>query len=1114
MSEGEYGDAIIQGGVSLNFNFQTDDGEVSWSPTNWVLHDIKGAAEESIQIILFSIVMASSSSTSSASSSTTSKYDVFVSFRGEDTRYNFTDHLFAALQRKGIVAFRDDTKLNKGKSIAPELFQAIEWSQIFIIVFSKNYASSTWCLRESAKILDCFQVSGKCILPIFYDVDPSEVRKQSGGYEKAFADHEERFKEDSEMMEEVKRWRSALKEIANLSGWDVRYEPQSAKIENIVKKIISILDEKISSMPDDLVGVESPIEELEKLLLLRSVDDVRVVGIFGMGGIGKTTLATVLWDKISHQFDARCFIADVCKSDPIDAQKQLLREALNEENLHIFNPSMAANLIRHRLCHVRVLLVLDNVDRVEHLEKLGVNRKWLGTGSKIIITSRDLHILREYGVDDVYTVKLLNADNALQLFSRKAFKCDNIGRDYEVLSYDVLEYAKGLPLAIKVLGSFLYGREVHEWRSALARLKENPSRDIMDVLRLSYDGLEEMEKEIFLDISCFFNGYRHFEVENVLHCRGFHPSIGVKVLVDKSLLTILPSYSNFPYIKMHDLLEELGKKIIRENSPGEPRKWSRLWFYKDLRNVMFEEEMENNVKAVVLNSPEETRRLKAQRLSKLSHLRLLILRGVKFSGSLKCLSNKLRYIEWDEYPFQYLPSSFQPEDPVHLILKRSSIKQLWAGKKYMPNLISLDLRHSKNLIKMPNFGEVPNLEKLNLEGCIKLVEIDPSIGLLRKLAHLNLTDCKNLVSIPNNIVGLTSLERLYLSGCSKMVNKQLREHLKKFDISSETAMHSQSTSFKRFLFPFRSLYSTTLKASATCLLPSLPSFSCMTILDLSFCDLQQLPDGIGSLHSLESLRLEGNKFVTLTCSLKELSRLVELTLSHCKQLKSLPELPSRTDMNEQLRVRLLQAFNCPNLEERERCSTMIFPWMAQVIEARQKPSVGMCWIDIVIPGSEIPKWFSNQSVGSSINIDPSPIMHHNNWIGFACCAVFVSRYDPITLTNERKPRLEICITYKADQIIPGRSYCSFNGDLVTVESDHIWLFYFPWDHAIDFMGRVSRKNGEQRDLEDIKMEVRVSGGSGLKLEFKNCGYHWISEKDLEQFKNMHSADSSIGKVGF
>nr|KYP44283.1 TMV resistance protein N [Cajanus cajan] len=150
------------------------------------------------------------------------KYDVFVSFRGKDTRNNFTDHFFAALHRKGILAFRDDTKLNKGQRILSNLMQAIEGSQIFVVVFSKNYASSTWCLRELQKILDFVNVSRKHVLPVFYDVDPSEVRKQTGDYEKAMSKHEEKSREDKEKMEEVKRWRGALTQVANLAGWDMR----------------------------------------------------------------------------------------------------------------------------------------------------------------------------------------------------------------------------------------------------------------------------------------------------------------------------------------------------------------------------------------------------------------------------------------------------------------------------------------------------------------------------------------------------------------------------------------------------------------------------------------------------------------------------------------------------------------------------------------------------------------------------------------------------------------------------------------------------------------------------------------------------------------------------
>jgi len=147
------------------------------------------------------------------------KYDVFVSFRGEDTRNSFTDHLFGALHKKGIVTFRDDTKLKKGEHISSKLLQAIEGSRILIVVISRNYASSTWCLQELANIADCIHVQGQTVLPIFYDVSPSEVRKQTGDYGKAFREHEERFKGN---LEKVQRWRGALAQVAELSGWDVR----------------------------------------------------------------------------------------------------------------------------------------------------------------------------------------------------------------------------------------------------------------------------------------------------------------------------------------------------------------------------------------------------------------------------------------------------------------------------------------------------------------------------------------------------------------------------------------------------------------------------------------------------------------------------------------------------------------------------------------------------------------------------------------------------------------------------------------------------------------------------------------------------------------------------
>ena len=147
------------------------------------------------------------------------KYDVFLSFRGTDTRKNFTDHRYAALSQKGIFTFRDDEKLERGTFIAPELLSAIEDSRFAVVILSRDYASSSWCLIELAKIVECMEKKGLIVLPVFHYVDPSDVCNQRGAFAEAFVKHEERFKDK---IDDVKTWRAALTEVANLSGWHLK----------------------------------------------------------------------------------------------------------------------------------------------------------------------------------------------------------------------------------------------------------------------------------------------------------------------------------------------------------------------------------------------------------------------------------------------------------------------------------------------------------------------------------------------------------------------------------------------------------------------------------------------------------------------------------------------------------------------------------------------------------------------------------------------------------------------------------------------------------------------------------------------------------------------------
>lgn len=146
------------------------------------------------------------------------EHDVFLSFRGEDTRNNFTDHLHHALWERQIKTFRDSENLRRGRSISPELLKAIEKSRFAVTVLSINYATSTWCLDELAHIVECKKLWGMEVLPVFYHVEPSEIRRQSGKYGEAFSEHEINFEGN---ITKVENWREVLKEIGTLSGWHV-----------------------------------------------------------------------------------------------------------------------------------------------------------------------------------------------------------------------------------------------------------------------------------------------------------------------------------------------------------------------------------------------------------------------------------------------------------------------------------------------------------------------------------------------------------------------------------------------------------------------------------------------------------------------------------------------------------------------------------------------------------------------------------------------------------------------------------------------------------------------------------------------------------------------------
>ncbi|KAM5552769.1 hypothetical protein ABKV19_025137 [Rosa sericea] len=953
-------------------------------------------------------------------------YEVFLSFRGEDTRFNFTDHLYTALCQRGIETFRDD-KLSRGEDISQELLKAIDESRVSIVVFSQNYASSRWCLDELVKILDCRKSKGQKFRAVFYKVAPSDVRHQTGAFGDAFATLDQCKYKDS-----IGKWRKALEEAANLSGWtfeEGRYETEFIKeiIEDLFAQVINPSCElHVAEHP---IGLGSCRQEVNKLL---DADENNMVGIWGPGGIGKTTIAKDVFNSISHKFENSCFLTDFRSKSLAQLQETLLFNILKDPTLKVSSVDEGLSFIKTRMQNKKVLLILDDVSHSSQLQNLVPSRDCFGPGSRILITTRDKRWLIAHQVDEVYEVKMLNNRQALNLFSLNAFKRNGPPSDYLELAQRAVRYAQGLPLALIVLGSHLFRRSREEWEATLDSCRgEDPHREIRDVLKISYDALGVDLKGYFLDIACFFKGKLVDDVKPILEaCYDLKSVNGIAQLQEKALIRI-----DKDEIWMHDLIEEMGKDIVYQQSPGEPGERSRVWSEDDVDHVLTNNIGTNKVIGIQVLWRSSTISLDAKSFSKMKNLRYISmsknLKYESFSGDIDYISNQLRWLDWPDSPLQSFPSDFHANKLVKLNISDSrGITRLWEGRKNFSRLTYMNLRGCKSLTKLPDFSKIHNLKELDL-----------------------FDDCKNLRTLPCNIYGLQNLKKLYLRYCSKLVRFPANTKILNVD---------------------------------GCPL-SLPKLEWFDIggCSLSDCDFLITLD---CWETLELLNLSGNNFVSVPACFTKFVNLRMLFLYDCRRLREIPELPPNLPPN----TREVNASDCESLER-----FSIWPKSLNILEMnllnchRFRYSLGYdmekmenillnnqnnsrFWL--VLPGSEVPKWFhcskevaaNERQLWSKCAISfeiPSKLNWEN--IGVAGCSVggtfsYLSPY-----------RIDISINgVLIDQ------YSTFHHGLML---DHIWLTYIPLSDEIK--GKVDKKGGS-------RYQCRVQFNCD---RMKSCGAHLVCQ---------------------
>ncbi|KAM5582444.1 hypothetical protein ABKV19_002722 [Rosa sericea] len=679
------------------------------------------------------------------------KYDVFVSFMGVDTGWGFTSHLHNWLQTRGITTFMDEPDLVVGGAISRALLKAIKESRFAIVVLSQNYASSTWCLEELTKICQ-FMEDGPRILPVFYHVDPTAVRNQKKSFQDAFTKHERSGQYGSE---KVKQWRDALRKVGRLSGWHTHsYKTERDLVDAIVESVCSKLQPVVEINTGDFELFEATRQAMDEVMNALKDDEVTAVGVYGMGGVGKTTLVEhVAAEAQKNGIFHHVVMVIVSQSPDLRKIQGRLAELLGVELREETEIGRTATLSREILRRNKILIILDDIWERLEFSSLGIpSYEFLqNCNSKILLTTRIWNVCHAMKCQEKITLNVLSEEDSWTLFvgnARRSFETFEKLTYFNDIARKVVRKCCGLPIALIAVARALEFKDLMEWEKAGLRKSQTANPDDMgdasECIKLSYDYLKDEDYKSCFLLCCLFPEDYDIRIEHL-----FRYAIGKGLFQDADSIQEAREtvYSLVKYLKGSSLLLDCEKSgcvrvhdVIRDTAIQIAQSENGFLVKAGCRLKDWPRQLHEGYSAVSLME-NDIRKLPKELVC--PNLQILLLQQNadlnKIPATFFQSLNELRVLDLSYTSISLLPQSFS----------------------FLTNLQALYLDCCMDIVDISMLGQLRKLETLSMRE-YPLEELSKEIGHLTNLRMLDITD--GLISkIPSNvIVKFHRLEELYM----------------------------------------------------------------------------------------------------------------------------------------------------------------------------------------------------------------------------------------------------------------------------------------------------------------------------------------------------------------